>query len=55
MIVEVLKLIAEKGPIICAAYSRIMRTEPKSKPKSKLTIRYMSDEETMLYLISTKQ
>lgn len=55
MIVEVLKLIAEKGPIICAAYSRIMRTEPKSKPKSKLTIRYMSDEEVMLYLISTKQ
>ena len=47
MITEVLKLIAEKGPILYAAYSRLMRHESKSKP----TVRYMTDEEVMKYLI----
>lgn len=51
MITEVLKLIAEKGPMLCAAYSRLMRHESKSK----LKIRYMTDEEVMNYLISTKR
>ena len=52
MIVEILKLIAEKGPMLCAAYSRLTRHnfEPNNKP----TIRYMTDEEVMEYLISTK-
>ena len=51
MILEVLKLIADKGPMLCAAYSRLTRHnfELKSKP----TIRYMTDEEVMNYLIST--
>ena len=51
MIAEVLKLIAEKGPMLCAAYSRLMRQGTKSKP----TIRYMTEEEVMRYLISTKK
>jgi hypothetical protein len=49
MITEVLKLIAEKGPMLYAAYSRLMKHESKSKP----TIRYMTPEEEMRYLIST--
>lgn len=52
MIAEVLKLIAEKGPMLCTAYSRLMRHnfEPNNKP----TVRYMTPEEEMRYLISTK-
>ena len=49
MIAEVLKLIAEKGPMLYAAYSRLMKHESKSKP----TIRYMTPDEEMRYLIST--
>lgn len=51
MITEVLKLIAEKDLMLCAAYSRLMMYESKSKS----TIRFMTDEEVMKFLISTRQ
>ena len=52
MIAEVLKLIADKGPMLCAAYSRL--TRHNFEPNNKLIIRYMTPEEEMRYLISTK-
>lgn len=56
MIVETLKLIAEKGPLLCTAYAKLT-TKASSKLKSELnskpTIRYMSPEEEMRYIIST--
>jgi hypothetical protein len=51
MITEVVKLIADKGPMLCAAYSRL--TRHNFEPNNKLTIRYMTPEEEMRYLIST--
>lgn len=57
MIAEVLKLIAEKGPM--TAFSRLMRQEPKESNNSfhlsalRFHIKYMSPEEEMRYLIST--
>ena len=56
MIAEVLKLIAEKGPMLCTAFSR---QEPKESNNSfhlsalRLHIKYMTPEEEMRYLIST--
>lgn len=51
MIAETLKFIAEKGPMLCAAYSRL--TRHNFEPNNKLIIRYMTPEEVMRYLIST--
>ena len=59
MIAEVLKLIADKGPMLCAAYSRLTRQEPKESNNSfhlsalRFHIKYMTPEEEMRYLIST--
>jgi hypothetical protein len=56
MIVEVLKLIAEKGPLLCTAYAKLTTkasSKLNSELKSKPTIRYMTPEEEMRYLIST--
>jgi hypothetical protein len=54
MIVETLKLIAEIGPLLCTAYAKLT-TKASSELKSKPTIRYMTDEEVMNYLISTHE
>ena len=54
MIAEVLKLIADKGPLLCTTYAKLT-TKASSKLKSKLTIRYMTPEEEMRYIISTRQ
>lgn len=56
MIVETLKLIAEIGPLLCTAYAKLTTkasSKLNSELKSKPTIRYMTDEEVMNYLIST--
>ena len=57
MIAEVLKLIAEKGPMLCAAYSRLTRQEPSNNSfhlsALRFHIKYMTPEEEMRYLIST--
>lgn len=56
MILEVLKFIAEKGPLLCTAYAKLTTkasSKLNSELKSKPTIRYMTDEEEMRYLIST--
>lgn len=56
MIVETLKLIAEKGSLLCTAYAKLTTKascELNSKLKSKPTIRYMTPEEEMRYIIST--
>ena len=58
MIAETLKLIAEKGPLLCTAYAKLTTkasSKLNSELKSKPTIRYMSDEEVMIFLISTKR
>ncbi len=66
MIVETLKLIAEKGPLLCTAYALFAKTfklspistsvqEMIDKANSKPTIRYMSEEETIKYIISTHE
>lgn len=58
MIVETLKLITEIGPLLCTAYAK-QTTKASSKLnselKSKPTIRYMTDEEVMNYIISTHE
>lgn len=50
MIVETLKLIAENGHLLCTAYEKLI-TKASSELKSKPTIRFMTDEEVMKYLI----
>lgn len=53
MIVEVLKLIADNGPMLCAAFTNIMNKQVTGKLQAsyKPSIRYMTDEEVMKYLI----
>jgi hypothetical protein len=53
MIAETLKLIAENGPLLCTAYANLAKKERREMQKE-LTIRYMTDEEVMRYLISTR-
>ena len=58
MIAETLKLIAEKGPLLCTTYAKLTTKascELNSELNSKPTIRFMTEEEEMNYLISTKQ
>jgi hypothetical protein len=54
MIAETLRLIAEIGPLLCTAAAKLT-TKASSELKSKPTIRYMTDEEVMNYLISTHE
>lgn len=64
MIAETIKLIANKGHVLCTAYALFAKTfnpfpvstsikEMIDKANSKPTIRYMSEEETIKYIIST--
>ena len=53
MIVEVLKLIADNGPMLCAAFTNIMNRQLQASYKP--SIRYMTPDEEMRYLISTNE
>lgn len=66
MIAETIKLIAKKGHVLCTAYALFAKTfnpfpvstsvqEMIDKTNIKPTIRYMTPEEVMRYLISTHE